>query len=72
MHGYDGWHVGGMWLWWLLIIVAIGALIWVVAAYARRGNGGSGESPEQTLKQRFARGEIDRDQYDRMLTDLRR
>ncbi len=28
-------------------------------------------SPEQTLKQRYARGEMDKEEYERWLSDLR-
>lgn len=62
--------MGGMWLWWILIIIAIGAAIWFAVAASRRGSE-SGESPEQALKRRYANGEIDRQAYERMLKDLR-
>jgi putative membrane protein len=70
MHGYDGWHMtGGMWFWWILIIAAVVAVIWFVTTFARRGGG---DSPERELKRRFARGEIDRQEYQQMLTELRK
>jgi putative membrane protein len=65
------WHMGWMWLFWILVIVAI---IWLFRAFAGPGRGGGEprESPEQILKQRYARGEIDKDEYERRLSDLRR
>ena len=72
MHWNGDWHMGWMWLWWILPIVAIAVVIWFMANASRRsGNGaGSHESPEQILKRRYAKGEIDRDTYERTLEDL--
>jgi putative membrane protein len=72
MHGYGGWHMGGMWFWWILILLVIGAVVWIAISYSRRGGKNPEESPEQTLKRRYAKGEIDREQYDRMLSELRK
>lgn len=73
MYGSDGWHMGGMWLWWVLLIVAAVVGVWVLVsrAHGRRGGGESG-SPEEELKRRYAKGEIDRETYERMLSDLRK
>ena len=70
--GY-GDHVGFMSLWWLLGIVLIVLLVWAIS----RGAGPAGlgtreESPEAILKRRYARGEVDRDEYERRLSDLRK
>ena len=72
MNGFG--HMGWMWLWWVLSFVAFVAVIWAVSNATRRSNEGgpSRESPEQTLKRRYANGEIDRDAYARMLEDLRK
>lgn len=64
-----GSHMGSMGLWWIVIIVALFAVVWV-AASAGRGQGTS--MAEKRLKQRYAAGEIDRPTYERMLADLRR
>lgn len=55
---------------WLAVIVVV---VWVAA----RAIGGSSrsvreDSPEAILKRRYARGEIDREEYDRRLSDVRR
>ncbi len=71
MHLWDGdWHMGWMWILWVLLIV-------VVVAALRGPLGGSPpepprESPEQTVKRRYAAGEIDREEYERVLSDLRK
>ncbi len=70
-----GMHMGGMWVWWLLILALIVGAAWVVGRAAAGGGGRNAppaESPETILKQRYARGEIDREEYDRRLSDLRK
>lgn len=67
--------MGGMVIWWVVIVALLAAAAWFIANQARRGGGGGGvrmdESPEQVLKRRYARGEIDRESYQRMLEDVR-
>jgi len=59
---------------WLLIIVAV---VWVAVRVIGGGFGAASaslrdDSPEAILKRRYARGEIDREEYDRRLSDVRR
>lgn len=69
-------HMGSMgsWmvLWWGLGLAVFVLLVWLLA----RGTSGFGthddQAPEQILKRRYARGEIDREDYQRRLDDLRR
>ena len=72
MHGYEGWHMGGMWWWWIPILVVLGALVWFVASRAGGRRDPENESAEQALKRRYANGEIDRETYQSMLSDLRK
>jgi putative membrane protein len=67
-----GWHMGWMGLWWIFLLVIIVAVVWAFARAGLPGQAGGGESPELILKRRYARGEIDREEYDRRLQDLRR
>jgi len=72
MHGYwmgDGWF--GMGLWWLLLValvVAVGVLV------LRRASSDNPSAPRETardiLDKRYARGEIDRDEYEQKKRDL--
>lgn len=77
MHWNGGWgHMAGMWIGWLLVLVVIVVVVWLVARAARTGDRslsrpGESRSPEQLLKERYARGEIDREEYQRRLADLR-
>ena len=67
-----GWGAGGMIFWWIIGFAIIALMVWLVA---RLGGGTPTdprrESPEQILKSRYARGEINEDQYRRMLRELR-
>ena len=62
-----------MWLWLLFGLGLMAVLVWVLLASARRGvpGGGREESPEQILKRRYARGEIEPEEYRRRLEELR-
>lgn len=62
------------WLWIGLFAAAILAvLVVVLLRIARTGAPRRGESAaEETLRQRYARGELSRDEFRRMLEDLRR
>lgn len=72
-HGMVG-H-GGWWLIGLLLMVAFwGAVIWLVVVATRRLGGGTDVargSAEAILAERFARGEIDADEYRTRLSALR-
>ncbi|HDK37511.1 MAG TPA: SHOCT domain-containing protein [Thiolapillus brandeum] len=63
--GFGG---GFMWLFWILLIVVV---LWAVKA-AVRGGASSDESTTalDILKQRYARGEIDREEFEQKRKDL--
>ena len=73
--GEGGMFFGGgfMWIFWILVVVA---LIVVIKAIA--GGGGSGsnsrspqsDSPMEILKKRYARGEIDEQEFERRRKEL--
>jgi putative membrane protein len=70
---YGMWGGGTMILW----LILIAAIVWFGYRLSRRGpgnggtGGGSGDSAERLLRERFARGEIDEETYRRMLAQLR-
>jgi putative membrane protein len=67
--GSMGWW---MVLWWVAGILVLVLLVRLVTgsagAFSRRGD----ETPEQILKRRYAKGEIDSEEYQHRLADLRR
>ena len=68
----DG-HMGGMGLWWLFGLVLVVLVIWAVArAAGSPASGREEESPEALLKRRYARGELDEQEYERRLNNLRK
>ena len=68
---YNGhWFGGGfMWLFWILLIVAI---IWGIkmATSDKSNSATTKKSALDILKERYASGEIDLDEYDRMKKEL--
>lgn len=72
MAGY-GDHMGWMGLWWIVGVVLLLLLVWAVArASGLPGPSRTEEPPETILKRRYARGDIDREEFERRLTDLRK
>lgn len=64
------WGCNMMWFWWIPAIVVVAALFMLLQRGSGRG-AAEADAPEQVLKRRYARGEIDRDEYQRKLHDLR-
>ena len=66
---------GGMWFFhfffWLLIIIGIVLLIvWVVRRTGTHAGGHDEETALDLLKKRYARGEISKEEYDKMRKDI--
>lgn len=69
--GY-GFHAGWMGLWMVFWLAVLILLVWIVAQAAGGPSWRTDETPEQILKRRYARGEIEREEYERRLSDLRK
>lgn len=75
-HHQDGMWMGWHWAWWLFWLVVLGVVVWGLTRVARgaasptRGRKGLAEA-EQVLRERFARGEISREEYEERLVVLR-
>ncbi len=73
------WNDGGGWSWigWLTMTIVMfgfwGLVAWVIVSLARGSSGSRPpeRSPEDILAERFARGEIDQDEYAQRLNALR-
>jgi putative membrane protein len=65
-HGYGG---GMMWIFWILLI---GILVGFVVLAARGASNKSGQerSALEILKERYARGEIEREEFEQKKKDL--
>ncbi len=58
-------------LWWALIIVGIVALVkWVATSSGGNGRSGGDSKALDILKQRYARGEIDEQEFQKRKRDL--
>ena len=76
----DGWWGGG---WWILMVAlmvlfwgaVIGVVVWVVTQASRggRGDGGRGDTSRalDIAQERYARGEISREEFEQIRRDLR-
>ena len=62
-----GW---GMGIGWIVPLAVIGLVVWAVVTTVRSNQPGSGDRALGILKERYARGEIDRDTYESMRRDL--
>lgn len=64
--------MAGMWFWWILGIALVALVAWGVTRSVSRGAAARGDSAEERLKRRYAEGEIDKEEYEARLKDLRR
>ena len=72
MMGYgSGMYFGGG-LMWLLGIPVILALVWLGATVVRGSSGRKSKSALEILDERYARGEIDREEFEKTRDALRR
>lgn len=73
MMGYGGWNGLGLFGWipmllfWMLLILGVVAL---VCYLGRLGQHDSGKTPLEILKERYAKGEIDKKEFEQMKKDL--
>lgn len=64
----------GWWMaWWsvfglAVLVLLVWAIVRAAGGFSPRGE----DTPEAILKRRYARGEVDREEYQRRLEDLRR
>lgn len=73
MHGFEGIGFGMGWFWILgLIIVAV--VIWAIVRSARQSNNmnnpGNQKSALDILKERYAKGEIEKEEFEQRKKDL--
>lgn len=61
-----------MHIFWLILLVGVGLMILRGAASMRGGAPEVADSAEEIVRRRYAKGEINRDEYERLLRDLQR
>jgi len=73
MHGFGGMSFGMGW-WWILGLILIAAIIWgIVRPYGQSNslnNTANKKSALDILKKRYAKGEIDKEEYEMKKKDL--
>jgi len=66
-----GWWMGLGWLWILILWAGIIALIvWVVKKLTEKGQTNSKRDPLDIAKERYAKGEITREEFEQIKKDL--
>jgi putative membrane protein len=76
-----GGHGRGMWSWWmggwswfwfaLLVLVIVLLVVWITRRSGPTDGGGGGDDALRILEERFARGEIDREEFEERRRTLR-
>jgi len=73
MMGECSGHVWGMGWWWIIGLIVLIVIIWIVAKSMSQ-NTGSTQRPEKSaldiLKERYAKGEIDKKEFEERKKDL--
>lgn len=72
MHMADHWMFGGnMWIFWIFIIIFVFIVLKMIVQQNRsKKNGDESESPLEILKKRYAKGEIDKNEFEQKKKDL--
>lgn len=71
MDGWSGFGMGLMMVFWLMVLGLIVTLIWfLIRKGSESTSDSSGESSLEILKKRYARGEIEEEQYRRMKNEI--
>ncbi len=64
MDGYGGYGMGMGW-WWIIGLIFLVVVVWIVLKVAGQNkNPGTAKSALDILKERYARGEIDKEEYE--------
>jgi putative membrane protein len=74
MHNYfyHGWGMGMMGWGWLVSLVVLILLVWMVVKLTNQGSSSQSKSDSalNILRERYARGEIDKEEFDAKKKDL--
>lgn len=70
MFGEGGWMGAGMWLFWIVLIVVIVVLVKAMSGSGSDSGPERHNSPLEILRARYARGEIDEEEFERRRKEL--
>ncbi len=70
MSGNQCFMGGFMWIFWIAIIVGIFFLVKWIVMQSRQSEQKGEENPLEILKKRYARGEIDKEEFEQKKKDL--
>ena len=73
MHGFGGLGFGMVW-WWIIGLILVALIIWAVIRSTDQSNSlnntANHKSPLDILKERYARGETDKEEFEQRKKDL--
>lgn len=71
---HDGFMNGSMWFSWIFWLVIVAFIVWLLVTQLNKGRQDSQsvshDSPMDILKKRYAKGEISKEEFERMKKDL--
>lgn len=70
MMGEGSWMGAGMWLFWIILILVVVVLARVMMGRRSGSMTEHQDSPLEILKSRYARGEIDEEEFERRKSEL--
>jgi len=70
MFGNQGFMGGFMWIFWIIVIVGLVFLIKWIVQQNKPGESKSEENSLEILKKRYAKGEINKDEFEQKKKDL--
>lgn len=70
MWGNPGFMGGFMWIFWIAVIVGLVFLIKWIVQQGKPSESSANDNPLGILKRRYARGEIDKEEYEQKKKDL--
>jgi putative membrane protein len=66
----DGFGMGFGWIFWLVLIAIVVWAVFRITGSTQGGRNSDRKDPIQILKERYAKGEIEKDEFERMKREL--